>query len=586
MATGLIGSKPPSLKPAVGMGRSAPHVCGMLIPFDNTYARLPDRFFARLPPTPVAAPGLLKLNRPLAEELGLDADWLASEAGVAMLAGVDVPEGADPIATAYAGHQFGNFTPQLGDGRAVLLGELVDRHGRRRDIQLKGAGPTPFSRMGDGRAALGPVLREYLVSEAMAALGIPTTRALAAVVTGERVLRERVLPGAVLTRVAASHIRVGTFEFFAARGDTDGVRHLADHAIARHYPELVDTPQPYSALLAAVAARQADLVARWLLVGFVHGVMNTDNTSISGETIDYGPCAFVDGYDPGAVFSSIDRDGRYAYANQPRIMHWNLARLAEALLPLLGDEQEAAIAAANEALSGFAHSFEAAWRAGLGRKLGLAEAREGDKALADDLLALMTASRADFTLVFRRLSDAAAGGAIGARARAVRRSDRARPVAGPLARALRRRRGSRPRRRSPPRCAPSTRPTSRETSTSRRRWKPRWSAVTSRRSRRCSPCCRGLSKSSQAPSVTRPRRSPRRHIGRFAGRRKLRDLAGVLGEVVLEPVDVVVAVLHVRRCGPALRNRGRVVSMPSTMNSSSANGVGASGFRCGCGRGR
>ena len=397
---------------ALGMGRFAPHVCRMLIPFDNTYARLPDRFFARLPPTPVAAPGLLKLNRPLAEELGLDADWLASEAGVGMLAGVDVPEGADPIATAYAGHQFGNFTPQLGDGRAVLLGEVIDRHGRRRDIQLKGAGPTPFSRMGDGRAALGPVLREYLVSEAMAALGIPTTRALAAVATGERVLRERVLPGAVLTRVAASHIRVGTFEFFAARGDTDGVRHLADHAIARHYPELVDTPQPYSALLAAVAARQAELVARWLLVGFVHGVMNTDNTSISGETIDYGPCAFVDGYDPGAVFSSIDRDGRYAYANQPRIMHWNLARLAEALLPLLGDEQEAAIAAANEALSGFAHSFEASWRAGLGRKLGLAEAREGDKALADDLLALMTASRADFTLVFRRLSDAAGGGEI------------------------------------------------------------------------------------------------------------------------------------------------------------------------------
>ena len=391
------------------MGRLAPHVFDMLIPFDNSYARLPDRFFARLPPTPVAAPELLKLNRPLAEELGLDADWLASEAGVAMLAGVTVPEGAEPIATAYAGHQFGGFSPQLGDGRAVLLGEVVDRQGRRRDIQLKGAGPTPYSRMGDGRAAIGPVLREYLVSEAMAALGIPTTRALAAVATGEKILRERVLPGAVLTRVAASHIRVGTFEYFSARGDVDAVRALADHAIARHYPEIPGDPQPYRALLAAVATRQAELVARWLLVGFVHGVMNTDNTSISGETIDYGPCAFLDGYDPGAVFSSIDRDGRYAYANQPRIMHWNLARLAEALLPLLGDDQEAAVAAANAALSGFAHGFEAAWRAGLGRKLGLAEARESDKALADDLLRLMAESRADFTLVFRRLGDAAGG---------------------------------------------------------------------------------------------------------------------------------------------------------------------------------
>ena len=384
----------------------------MLIPFDNSYARLPDRFFARLPPTPVDAPRLMKLNRGLADELGLDADWLASVDGVAMLAGVSLPQGAEPIATAYAGHQFGNFVPQLGDGRAVLLGELVDRHGRRRDIQLKGAGQTPFSRMGDGRAAVGPVLREYLVSEAMAALGIPTTRSLAAVATGEQIIRERLLPGAVLTRVAASHIRVGTFEYFSARGDTDGVRQLADHAIARHYPELAEAPHPYRDLLAAVAARQADLVARWLLVGFVHGVMNTDNTSISGETIDYGPCAFLDGYDPGAVFSSIDHGGRYAYANQPRIMQWNLARFAETLLRLIDDDQDAAVAVANETLAAFGSRFEAAWRAGLGRKLGLAEAREDDHLLADDLLRLMAESRADFTLVFRRLSDAAADGEI------------------------------------------------------------------------------------------------------------------------------------------------------------------------------
>ncbi|MCX8253538.1 hypothetical protein RHAL1_02005 [Beijerinckiaceae bacterium RH AL1] len=384
----------------------------MLIPFDNTYARLPDRFFARLPPTPVAAPGLLKLNRGLAEELGLDADWLASADGVAMLAGVAVPEGAEPIATVYAGHQFGGFSPQLGDGRAVLLGEVVDRHGRRRDIQLKGSGPTPYSRMGDGRAAVGPVLREYLVSEAMAALGIPTTRALAAVATGETIHRERRLPGAVLTRVAASHIRVGTFEYHAARGDTDAVKLLADHVITRHYPDLAGAQNPYRALLSGVAERQADLVARWLLVGFVHGVMNTDNTSVSGETIDYGPCAFIDGYDPGAVYSSIDHGGRYAYANQPRIMHWNLARFAETLLPLLDEDQDKAVAAAHEALAIFPTRFEAAWHAGLRGKLGLAEAREGDRELANDLLALMGESRADFTLTFRGLSEAADGGDI------------------------------------------------------------------------------------------------------------------------------------------------------------------------------
>ena len=315
-------------------------------PFQNTYAALPANFFARVAPTPVAAPRLVKLNRPLAVGLGLDPELLASPEGAEILAGKRIPDGADPIAMAYAGHQFGHFVPQLGDGRAILLGEVIDADGIRRDIQLKGSGPTPFSRRGDGRAALGPVLREYVVSEAMAALGVPTTRSLAAVVTGESVMRETMLPGAVLTRVASSHIRVGTFQFFAARGDTDGVRRLADHVIARHYPDAAKADRPYHALLAGVIARQAELVARWLLIGFIHGVMNTDNTSISGETIDYGPCAFMDHYDPATVFSSIDEQGRYAYANQPRIALWNLTRLAECLLPLFSDEKEKAIAEA------------------------------------------------------------------------------------------------------------------------------------------------------------------------------------------------------------------------------------------------
>src|ERR1700748_3405576 len=313
-------------------------------PLPNTYAALPPNFSARVAPTPVVPPRLVKLNRPLAVHLGLDPELLASPEGAEILAGKRLPDGADPIAMAYAGHQFGHFVPQLGDGRAILLGEVIDADGMRRDIQLKGSGPTPFSRRGDGRAALGPVLREYIVSEAMAALGIPTTRSLAATVTGESVMRETVLPGAVLTRVAASHIRVGTFQYFAARGDTEAVRALADHVINRHYPELAGTEKPYHALLAAVVARQADLVARWLHVGFIHGVMNTDNTSISGETIDYGPCAFMDHYDPGQVFSSIDEGGRYAYANQPRIALWNLTRLAECLLPLMADDQDKGIA--------------------------------------------------------------------------------------------------------------------------------------------------------------------------------------------------------------------------------------------------
>jgi uncharacterized protein YdiU (UPF0061 family) len=309
-------------------------------PFDNSYAALPDGFFARVTPTPVPSPKLVKLNRPLAVHLGLDPDWLVGPEGVEILSGKRVPDGADPIAMAYAGHQFGHFVPQLGDGRAILLGEVIDADGVRRDIQLKGSGPTPFSRRGDGRAALGPVLREYIVSEAMAALGIPTTRSLAAVVTGEQVVRETLLPGAVLTRVASSHIRVGTFQYFAARSDVAGVRRLADHVIARHYPELAGAERPYHTLLDAVIARQAALVAQWLLVGFIHGVMNTDNTSISGETIDYGPCAFMDAYDPATVFSSIDEMGRYAYGNQPRIALWNLTRFAECLLPLFSDDQE------------------------------------------------------------------------------------------------------------------------------------------------------------------------------------------------------------------------------------------------------
>ncbi len=284
---------------------------------------------------------------------------------------------------------------------------MIDADGVRRDIQLKGSGPTPFSRRGDGRAALGPVLREYIVSEAMAALGIPTTRSLAAVVTGERVMREMPLPGAVLTRVASSHIRVGTFQYFAARGDTEGVRRLADHVIERHYPKAAKAERPYHALLQGVIGRQADLVARWLLVGFIHGVMNTDNTSISGETIDYGPCAFMDQYDPAAVFSSIDQQGRYAYANQPRIALWNLTRLAECLLPLLADDEEAAIAEAQSMLGAFAEKFDTAYQAGLRRKLGLFTERDGDAALAQDLLDAMAKYQADFTLTFRRLGDAA-----------------------------------------------------------------------------------------------------------------------------------------------------------------------------------
>lgn len=373
---------------------------------ENTYARLPDRFYASLPPTPVPQPRLIKLNRSLAELLGFEPDALETEDSVNVFAGNRVPEGSTPLAMAYAGHQFGGFVPQLGDGRALLIGEVVARDGIRRDIQLKGSGRTPFSRMGDGRAAVGPVLREYIVSEGMAALGIPTTRALAAVTTGQPVLRETAIPGAVLTRVARSHIRVGTFQYFAARVDVDGLRALADYAIDRHDPEAKNAANPYRAFLDAVVSRQASLIAQWLNVGFIHGVMNTDNTSIAGETIDYGPCAFLDEYDPMKVFSSIDLGGRYAYANQPQIAHWNLACLAQALLPLLADDEASAVEEAKEAIGTFPAQFQEAWLAGLRAKIGLRTCQDGDQELTDELLHLMAELRADFTLTFRRLADA------------------------------------------------------------------------------------------------------------------------------------------------------------------------------------
>ena len=344
-ATNPYRSHPITMDSALPPGQTHPVPLSgaqpLRLPFDNSYARLPQHFYARVAPTPVAAPSLVKLNVELALALGLDPEALMSPQGIEVLSGNHVTVGAEPVALAYAGHQFGHFVPQLGDGRANLLGELVAPNGLRYDVQLKGSGRTPFSRGGDGRAALGPVLREYIVSEAMAALGVPTTRALAAVATGEAVYRDTVLPGAVLTRVAASHLRIGTFQYFAALHDTEGIRTLADYANARHYPEAANSTQPCLALLEGVIARQAQLIAQWILLGFVHGVMNTDNTSISGETIDYGPCAFIEAYDPAAVFSSIDHGGRYAYANQPRAALWNLARLAEALLPVLGWSQAA-----------------------------------------------------------------------------------------------------------------------------------------------------------------------------------------------------------------------------------------------------
>lgn len=379
------------------------------IPFQNSYSSLPERFYTRTRPTPVRSPRLLRFNHELASELGIGFEKVSDETLAQIFSGNVLPEGADPIAMAYAGHQFGSFVPQLGDGRAILLGEVLDSEGERRDIQLKGAGRTPWSRGGDGRAALGPVLREYVVSEAMHALGIRTTRSLAAVVTGEFVFREAPLPGAIVTRVASSHIRVGTFEYFAVRRDVEAVRLLADHVIRRHFPRAADAENPYRALLDGVIEAQARLIASWLLVGLIHGVMNTDNMSIAGETIDYGPCAFLDEYDPAKVFSSIDRHGRYAFGNQPLIGGWNLARFAECLLPLFSEDAGKAVEEANEALSGFEGIFEQAYHAGLRRKLGFYEARDGDMVIANDFLAILHRAKSDFTLAFRALSAAAVG---------------------------------------------------------------------------------------------------------------------------------------------------------------------------------
>src|SRR5450755_432299 len=380
---------------------------------DNSYARDLQGFSVPWRPEAAPAPKSLFFNEPLAAELGLDGTALAGEAGAALFAGNTVPEGAEPIAQAYAGHQFGGFSPQLGDGRAILLGEVIDRAGRRRDIALKGSGRTPFSRGGDGKAAVGPMLREVLIGEAMHALGIPTTRALAVVATGQPVLRETVLPGAVLTRVAASHIRVGTFQFFAARGDVARVRQLAEYTILRHDPDLVGVSDRFLALLERVAERQAMLIAQWMNVGFIHGVMNTDNMTISGETIDYGPCAFVEAYDPAAVFSSIDSQGRYAFGNQPNIARWNLARLAESLLPLIADDADEATARVMRVLDAFPARFGHHLLVGQRAKLGLRAADSGDEgahaALADDWLAVLHAGHVDFTLAWRRLADAAAG---------------------------------------------------------------------------------------------------------------------------------------------------------------------------------
>ena len=375
----------------------------------SSYAALPERFFARIQPTPVAAPRLLKFNHALSAELGLDSGGLDAEGLAALYSGNVVPQELAPIAMAYAGHQFGHFVPQLGDGRAILLGESADSEGRRRDVQLKGSGRTPYSRGGDGRAALGPVLREYLVSEAMHALGIPTTRSLAAVATGETVFREKALPGAILTRVAASLVRVGTFQYFAAREDFDAVRQLADYVIERHYAHVKGDERPYLALLRAVIQAQASLIAGWMHVGFIHGVMNTDNMAVSGETIDFGPCAFMDAYDAAAVFSSIDLRGRYAYGNQPHAGAWDLARFAETLLPLIDPQPERAVELATEAVAEFSTRFADAHLAGLRRKLGLEMHEEGDAALAEGLLDAMQRNQADFTLTFRRLCDSAHG---------------------------------------------------------------------------------------------------------------------------------------------------------------------------------
>jgi uncharacterized protein YdiU (UPF0061 family) len=372
--------------------------------FSSSYATLPDDLFAFVAPTPVASPRLLRLNAELVDDLDLGALQLDSPEGVAILAGNRALRDAAPIAMAYAGHQFGNWVPSLGDGRAIQIGEAVDRAGVRRGIQLKGAGPTPYSRSGDGRAAIGPVMREYVLSEAMHALGVPTTRALAMVATGEPVYRQTEEPGAILTRVASGYVRVGTFEYFAARGMTEAIRSLADYVIEHRYPVAAAASKPHLALLESVIECQASLIAKWMLVGFIHGVMNTDNMSIMGETIDYGPCAFLDEYDSAKVFSSIDRGGRYAYRQQPGIGLWNLTRFAEALLPLLADEQDAAVECAEEALGKYSGLFDAFYAEGMRQKIGLAESSDASREIGAELLDVMESGRADFTLTFRGLS--------------------------------------------------------------------------------------------------------------------------------------------------------------------------------------
>ncbi|QOS99330.1 YdiU family protein [Brevibacterium sp. JNUCC-42] len=369
---------------------------------DNSYARLPKSFFSSINPTPVRSPKLIILNNQLATSLGLNVQALQSEDGVAVLAGNQIPEGASPLAQAYAGHQFGHFN-MLGDGRAVLLGEQIPPQGERVDISLKGSGRTPYSRGGDGQAALGPMLREYIISEAMHALGIPTTRSLAVVTTGESVIRETELPSAILTRVAASHLRVGTFQYVAKWGTVEELRILADYTLKRHFPDVEADESRYLSLLQEVIKRQAELIAKWQLVGFIHGVMNTDNMTISGETIDYGPCAFMDAYDPETVFSSIDIQGRYAYGNQPFIAGWNLTRFAETLLPLLHDSQEQAVKLAQDKISDFTELYHSNWLAGMRAKLGIFNEETQDEALINDLLSMMKKYRADYTNTFRAL---------------------------------------------------------------------------------------------------------------------------------------------------------------------------------------
>jgi len=375
------------------------------IPFDNSYVLLPEHFFSHQLPTPVAKPALIRVNHALAQMLRIDATWLQSDEALQVFAGNRIPDGANPIATVYAGHQFGSFNPQLGDGRAVLLGEVIGTDGKRYDIQLKGGGETPYSRMGDGRSPLGPVLREYIISEAMAALGVPTTRSLAAVASGEPVVRDTLLPGAVLTRVASSHIRIGTFQFFAAQGNAEAVKQLADHVIERHYPDAAQHERPYLALLECVIAQQAKLIAQWQQLGFIHGVMNTDNVLLSGETIDYGPCAFMETHDPKTVFSSIDRNGRYAYQNQPPIAQWNLMWLAQALVPLIDADDTTAVSLARAALEKFSDQHQAHYARGMLEKIGLTQHNADTMDLISELLTLMTQCGADHTLTFRRLGE-------------------------------------------------------------------------------------------------------------------------------------------------------------------------------------